>query len=120
MFTAERIAPKVPEGSRRRAFSFLKRESPARERRGFAGAYRRAGQVTRPIWDDNSRNSGWVPTARGARGAPGSRLRRRRCLVPSTVANRAHRGASINEVTWKLTNGEMTNVPACHGFWGGY
>jgi hypothetical protein len=26
----------------------------------------------------------------------------------------------INEVTWKLTNGEMTNVPACHGFWGGY
>src|SRR5262245_47939990 len=26
----------------------------------------------------------------------------------------------INEVTWKLTNGEMTNVSACHGFWGGY
>ena len=26
----------------------------------------------------------------------------------------------LNEVTWKLTNGEMTNVPACHGFWGGY
>jgi hypothetical protein len=26
----------------------------------------------------------------------------------------------INEVTWKLTNGEMTNIPACHGFWGGY
>ncbi len=26
----------------------------------------------------------------------------------------------VNEVTWKLTNGEMTNVPACHGFWGGY
>ena len=24
----------------------------------------------------------------------------------------------LNEVTWKLTNGEMTNVPACHGFWG--
>jgi hypothetical protein len=26
----------------------------------------------------------------------------------------------VNEVTWKLTNGEMTQVPACHGFWGGY
>ncbi|MET0380616.1 MAG: hypothetical protein ABWZ94_01795 [Methyloceanibacter sp.] len=26
----------------------------------------------------------------------------------------------VNEITWKLTNGEMTNVPACHGFWGGY
>ena len=26
----------------------------------------------------------------------------------------------VNEVTWKLTNGEMTSVPACHGFWGGY
>jgi hypothetical protein len=26
----------------------------------------------------------------------------------------------VNEVTWKLTDGEMTNVPACHGFWGGY
>src|SRR5262245_38084340 len=25
----------------------------------------------------------------------------------------------VNEITWKLTNGEMTNVPACHGFWGG-
>jgi hypothetical protein len=23
-------------------------------------------------------------------------------------------------VTWKLTNGEQTHVPACHGFWGGY
>ena len=26
----------------------------------------------------------------------------------------------VNEVTWKLTNGEMTNVPASHGQWGGY
>ena len=26
----------------------------------------------------------------------------------------------INEVTWKLTNGEQTNVPASHGQWGGY
>ena len=26
----------------------------------------------------------------------------------------------VNEVTWKLTNGEMTNVPAQIGFWGGY
>jgi hypothetical protein len=25
-----------------------------------------------------------------------------------------------SEVTWKLTNGEMTNVPASHGQWGGY
>jgi hypothetical protein len=26
----------------------------------------------------------------------------------------------VNEVTWKLTNGEMTNVPASHGQWAGY
>jgi hypothetical protein len=26
----------------------------------------------------------------------------------------------VNEVTWKLTNGEMTNVPASHGYWAGY
>jgi hypothetical protein len=26
----------------------------------------------------------------------------------------------VNEVTWKLTNGEQTNVPASHGQWGGY
>jgi hypothetical protein len=26
----------------------------------------------------------------------------------------------INEITWKLTNGQMTEVPACHGFWRGY
>jgi hypothetical protein len=26
----------------------------------------------------------------------------------------------VNEVTWKLTNGELTDVPASHGQWGGY
>jgi hypothetical protein len=26
----------------------------------------------------------------------------------------------VNEVTLKLTNGELTNVPASHGQWGGY
>jgi hypothetical protein len=26
----------------------------------------------------------------------------------------------VNEVTWKLTDGEMTNVPRSHGQWGGY
>jgi hypothetical protein len=26
----------------------------------------------------------------------------------------------VNEVTWKLTNGEQTNVPASHGQWAGY
>ena len=26
----------------------------------------------------------------------------------------------VNEVTFKLTNGELTNVPASHGQWGGY
>jgi hypothetical protein len=26
----------------------------------------------------------------------------------------------VNEVTYKITAGEHTNVPACHGFWGGY
>jgi hypothetical protein len=26
----------------------------------------------------------------------------------------------VNEVSWKLTSGELTNVPASHGQWGGY
>lgn len=26
----------------------------------------------------------------------------------------------VNEVTWKLTDGELTNVPRSHGQWGGY
>src|SRR3954447_18688081 len=26
----------------------------------------------------------------------------------------------VNDVTWKLTDGEMTNVPTSHGQWGGY
>ena len=26
----------------------------------------------------------------------------------------------INDVTWKLTDGEGSNVPACHGHWSGY
>ena len=26
----------------------------------------------------------------------------------------------MNEVTFKLTDGELTNVPASHGQWGGY
>jgi len=26
----------------------------------------------------------------------------------------------VNEVSWKLTNGELTNVPTSHGQWGGY
>jgi hypothetical protein len=26
----------------------------------------------------------------------------------------------VNEITWKLTNGEQTNVPASHGQWAGY
>jgi len=26
----------------------------------------------------------------------------------------------VNEVTFKLTNGELTSVPASHGQWGGY
>ena len=26
----------------------------------------------------------------------------------------------VNEVTWKLTDGTMTNVHASHGQWGGY
>jgi hypothetical protein len=26
----------------------------------------------------------------------------------------------VNEATWKLTNGEQTNTPSCHGYWAGY
>ena len=26
----------------------------------------------------------------------------------------------VNEVTYKITAGDYTNVPACHGHWGGY
>jgi predicted Zn-dependent protease len=26
----------------------------------------------------------------------------------------------VNEITWKLTNGELINVPTSHGQWAGY
>jgi hypothetical protein len=26
----------------------------------------------------------------------------------------------VNEVTWKITNGEQVNTPTCHGKWSGY
>jgi hypothetical protein len=26
----------------------------------------------------------------------------------------------VNEVTWKITNGEQVNTPSCHGKWSGY
>jgi hypothetical protein len=41
---------------------------------------------------------------------------------PETLSRKTKppRFEKINEVTWKLTDGESTNVPASHGQWGGY
>jgi hypothetical protein len=38
----------------------------------------------------------------------------------SISKNQPLRCERVNEVTYKITAGEHTNVPACHGFWGGY
>jgi hypothetical protein len=38
----------------------------------------------------------------------------------SIFKNQPLRCERVNEVTYKITNGEMTNVPASHGQWGGY
>jgi hypothetical protein len=38
-------------------------------------------------------------------------------LSPKTFPLRCER---VNDCTFKITNGELTNVPASHGQWGGY
>jgi hypothetical protein len=38
-------------------------------------------------------------------------------LSPKTSSLRCER---VNDSTFKITNGELTNVPASHGQWGGY
>ena len=41
--------------------------------------------------------------------------------APSRPPNPSRfRFEQVNEFTWKLTNGELTNTPASHGQWGGY
>ena len=40
---------------------------------------------------------------------------------PENLSQKIHlRFERVNEVTFKLTDGEVTNVPAAHGKWGGY
>ena len=40
---------------------------------------------------------------------------------PENPSQKTHlRFERVNEVTFKLTDGELTNVPASHGQWGGY
>jgi hypothetical protein len=40
---------------------------------------------------------------------------------PENLSQKSHlRFERVNEVTFKLTDGEATNVPASHGQWGGY
>ena len=40
---------------------------------------------------------------------------------PENLSQKTHlRFERVNEVTFKLTDGELTNVPASHGQWGGY
>ena len=40
---------------------------------------------------------------------------------PESLSQKTHlRFQRVNEVTFKLTDGESTNVPASHGQWGGY
>jgi hypothetical protein len=58
-------------------------------------------------------------------GNVGSKLLReivRRETAPQPLVPKA-RGLTwekVNEVTYKITDGEQTNVPACHGHWAGY
>jgi hypothetical protein len=40
---------------------------------------------------------------------------------PENLSQKSHlRFKRMNEATFKLTDGELTNVPASHGQWGGY
>jgi hypothetical protein len=40
---------------------------------------------------------------------------------PENLSQKTHlRFERVNEITFKLTDGEVTNVPASHGKWGGY
>jgi hypothetical protein len=46
-------------------------------------------------------------------------------LDRSVVGNNSYPSKSlswvkVNDCTWKLTDGENSITPACHGFWGGY
>jgi hypothetical protein len=39
---------------------------------------------------------------------------------PSLITSTPLKCERVNEVTFKVTDGELTNVPASHGQWGGY
>jgi hypothetical protein len=41
-------------------------------------------------------------------------------LSVNAISKKPLKFERVNEVTWKLTNGDLTNVPASHGQWGGY
>ena len=42
-------------------------------------------------------------------------------IKPENRSQKTHlRFEKVNDVTFKLTDGEATNVPASHGQWGGY
>jgi hypothetical protein len=42
------------------------------------------------------------------------------CPENEILEKQPFRWERVNDVTWKLTDGEGSNVPACHGHWGGY
>ena len=63
----------------------------------------------------------WTDTAEG-HFEPSQRIEITSVLAPKKRPPNPSRFKfeKVNEATWKLTNGEMTNVPASHGQWGGY
>jgi hypothetical protein len=54
----------------------------------------------------------------GVRNGPKNTSKTAGSEAPSSHQNL--RFEEVNDVTWKLTDGEMTNVPACHGKWAGF
>src|SRR5262249_56794343 len=47
-------------------------------------------------------------------------VRRETAPQPLVPKARALTCEKVNEVTYKITDGEQTNVPACYGHWAGY
>jgi hypothetical protein len=71
--------------------------------------------------EEVSNRGRWTDTAEGC-FEPSQGIENTTVLAPKKRPHTLSRFnfERVNEVTWKLTNGEMTNVPARLGHWGGY
>src|SRR6516225_5805161 len=63
----------------------------------------------------------WPTIAEGQKLASQPSEKTRELQAPERPPNPSRfKFEQVNEVTWKLTNDEITDTPASHGQWGGY